>query len=340
MLSILKRLSTRINSLTHSIRFRLALWFVIVLGIVLVAFSAFIYFRQVADLREAAIGRLELKGRRVIGFLRFSNQDYFQHTPLMFPSDPNNGEPILQEGDVLVFVNTNGQIMQNWGPIDANGINQIIGVSLRNQTPGIDIRNSLVSATVSGGTTRSQYLFMLSPVSPDNGQLGYFLIGNLVDPANQLPRLLASLSLGILLTLLIALVGGFWLADRAMRPVKTITHAAQAISETDLSLRLHLEQKDELGELADTFDEMLNRLQAAFERQRQFTADASHELRTPLTIVDLETSRALANHRTPQEYERVLKVVQSENQMMIRMVSVCLPWQGWMRVRSLSRMRN
>jgi signal transduction histidine kinase len=132
--------------------------------------------------------------------------------------------------------------------------------------------------------------------------------------------LLASLIVGILLTLLIALLGGFWLADRAMRPVKTITQAAQNISETDLSLRLHLTQKDELGELADTFDEMLNRLQAAFERQRQFTADASHELRTPLTIVDLETSRALANHRSPQEYERVLRVVQSENQMMIHMV--------------------
>jgi signal transduction histidine kinase len=66
---------------------------------------------------------------------------------------------------------------------------------------------------------------------------------------------------------------------------------------------------------------MLARLQAAFERQRQFTADASHELRTPLTIVDLETSRALATHRPAQEYERALSVIKAENQFMIRLVN-------------------
>ncbi len=75
----------------------------------------------------------------------------------------------------------------------------------------------------------------------------------------------------------------------------------------------------QLGQLAATFDAMLARLQAAFERQRQFTADASHELRTPLTIIDLEASRALAAHRPSHEYERVLQVIQSENQFMIRM---------------------
>jgi len=116
-------------------------------------------------------------------------------------------------------------------------------------------------------------------------------------------------------------LGGFWLADQAIQPVKQITQTARSISETDLSLRLNLNRKDELGELADTFDAMLARLQAAFERQRQFTADASHELRTPLTIIDLETSRALSARRSAQEYEHALKVIQSENQFMIRLVN-------------------
>jgi signal transduction histidine kinase len=106
-----------------------------------------------------------------------------------------------------------------------------------------------------------------------------------------------------------------------MRPVQIITHAARDMSETDLSRRLNLKTKDELGELADTFDAMLARLQAAFERQQQFTADASHELRTPLTIVNLEASRALSNRRTPQEYERALNVIQSENEFMARLVN-------------------
>jgi two-component system, OmpR family, sensor kinase len=62
-------------------------------------------------------------------------------------------------------------------------------------------------------------------------------------------------------------------------------------------------------------------LQAAFERQRQFTADASHELRTPLTIIDLEASRALSTRRSIDEYERILGTIQSENKFMIRLVS-------------------
>ena len=66
-----------------------------------------------------------------------------------------------------------------------------------------------------------------------------------------------------------------------MRPVHTITQAARKISESDLDMRLNLPGQDELAELGNTFDDMLDRLQAAFERQRQFTADASHELRTP-----------------------------------------------------------
>ncbi len=134
-------------------------------------------------------------------------------------------------------------------------------------------------------------------------------------------RLIFTLAAGSLVTLLVALLGGFWLADRAMRPVRTITQAARTIGETDLSRRLNMKSKDELGELANTFDGMLGRLQAAFERQRQFVADASHELRTPLTIVNLETSRALASRRKPEEYRHALEVIHSENDFMSTLVN-------------------
>jgi signal transduction histidine kinase len=133
--------------------------------------------------------------------------------------------------------------------------------------------------------------------------------------------LFTSLLIGNLITLVIAIGGGFWLADRAMRPVQTITHTARSIGETDLSRRINLDSKDELGELASTFDNMLARLQAAFERQRQFVADASHELRTPLTIVNLETSRALEARRSQNEYERALRVIHSENEFMSHLVN-------------------
>jgi signal transduction histidine kinase len=121
--------------------------------------------------------------------------------------------------------------------------------------------------------------------------------------------------------LLISFAGGFWLADRAMRPVKTIAAKARSISETDLSQRFNLSKKDEIGQLADTFDSMLARLESAFTRQRQFTANASHELRTPLTIVNLETARVLSAPRPAKEYQRVLQVIQSENELMSHLVN-------------------
>jgi signal transduction histidine kinase len=179
----------------------------------------------------------------------------------------------------------------------------------------------MISTTISEDNLDTKYVMILAPIFFEGGVAGFSLIGTPIDPGHQLPRLLVSLILGVMITLGIALAGGFWLADRAMRPVKMITHAAQTISETDLNLRLHLDRKDELGVLANTFDEMLTRLQSAFDRQRQFTADASHELRTPLTIVDLEARRALATQRTTKEYQGALNVIQSENQFMIRLVN-------------------
>jgi two-component system, OmpR family, sensor kinase len=121
--------------------------------------------------------------------------------------------------------------------------------------------------------------------------------------------------------LLFSSVGGYWLASRATRPVQTITRTAQEISATDLHRRLNLRQRDEMGELAATFDRMLDRLEGAFERQQQFTADASHELRTPLSIVRTEAERVLHRPHTSQEYVQALSIISQENQRMTRLVS-------------------
>lgn len=81
----------------------------------------------------------------------------------------------------------------------------------------------------------------------------------------------------------IALLAAWWLAGRFLRPLRAMTTAAQEISVTDLGRRLSLDgPDDELTELGRTLDDLFGRLQASFESQRQFVANASHELRTPL----------------------------------------------------------
>jgi signal transduction histidine kinase len=113
------------------------------------------------------------------------------------------------------------------------------------------------------------------------------------------------------LALLGAGAGGYAVASRALAPVDQITRSAADISAQDLSQRLPVTTRDELGRLATTFNALIERLQQAFERQRRFTADASHELRTPLSIIRAITSQKPGapvggRRRTPEEYEEAL----------------------------------
>jgi signal transduction histidine kinase len=102
------------------------------------------------------------------------------------------------------------------------------------------------------------------------------------------------ITLGVVIAL--AAVLGWIAAGRALRPVHLITAAARAASEHNLSARVApTGPRDELRELAETFDEMLGRLQAAFEGQQRFIANASHELRTPLTVMRATADVVLGN---------------------------------------------
>jgi signal transduction histidine kinase len=101
---------------------------------------------------------------------------------------------------------------------------------------------------------------------------------------------------------LLAAVAGWILAGRILRPVHRLTAAARAASEQNLSQRIALQgPRDELRELADTFDTMLERLDRAFTSQRQFIANASHELRTPLTVMRTAIDVVLAKPEPTRE---------------------------------------
>jgi signal transduction histidine kinase len=103
--------------------------------------------------------------------------------------------------------------------------------------------------------------------------------------------------------LALAAILGWIVAGRVLRPLHRITAAARAASERNLSARVALGgPRDELRELAETFDEMLDRLQSAFDSQRRFIANASHELRTPLAVMRATVDVVLANpDSTPED---------------------------------------
>ena len=120
--------------------------------------------------------------------------------------------------------------------------------------------------------------------------------------STTLTHLLAYSLLSLAGVVLLAAAAGWIAAGRILAPVHRLTAAARAASEQDLSQRIALRgPRDELRELADTFDAMLERLDLAFTSQRQFIANASHELRTPLTVMRTAMDVVLAKPEPTRE---------------------------------------
>ena len=134
---------------------------------------------------------------------------------------------------------------------------------------------------------------------------------------------LRNYSFGALGVLFVASLGVGWVvAGRVLRPIGRITSVARDIQATDLSRRIELPgPDDELKQLADTFDAMLARLDAAFAAQRQFIADASHELRNPLAIIRTNVDVALADpNADPDDLRQTIAVVKRASGRMARLV--------------------
>lgn len=123
----------------------------------------------------------------------------------------------------------------------------------------------------------------------------------------------------------VALLGGWLLVGRALRPVDNLTRTALEIQSSNLERRIrHAGPEDEIGRLAQAFDQMIARLDRSFQQVRQFSADASHELKTPLTAIRGEAEVALMQDLTPDDYRRVIRSVLESAERMSEVVESLL----------------
>jgi signal transduction histidine kinase len=162
--------------------------------------------------------------------------------------------------------------------------------------------------------------YLAVPVNVDGVSRGVFVVAAFRDleRAEQDDILRAVTTVGLVL-LVIGSILAWRLADRVLAPVRRTTATARSISETDLDQRVVVEGHDEVAELAQTLNEMLDRVSTAIDEQRRFMDDAGHELRTPLTIA--RGHLELVAEDDPEEVRRTVDLVVDEVDRMTRIVN-------------------
>ena len=164
----------------------------------------------------------------------------------------------------------------------------------------------------------------LQTIAPQELELKRAIQRELADDALSKLRTQYAIALAAMTALSVLL--GWAVAGRVLRPLQRITATAKRVSQDNLDERIAMEgPRDELKELADTFDGMLGRLSAAFASQRRFVANASHELRTPLSVIRTEVDVTLADpHATNAELRAMAEAVRDASIATERLIQALL----------------
>ncbi len=302
---------------TASVRVRFTLWYLAVMASIVVVFGSSLYVTQTFLNADTAESRLETQ-------LYQDSQRFAEaYTPALLDHQALATLQLHQSSaEMVLLLGPDGSVLDARGPLTSSLIQQLQARARQNeQIINLAVPQNHPHSGWNWWTQDTTYRVLMTPMLNQNARVATLLVGL----QNQhIISLWAIWCWWGSMALLGAAIGGYWLAGKVLRPIKMITRTANEINATDLRRRLHLQRRDEFGELAATFDHMLARLEAAFKRQTQFTADASHELRTPLTIIDLEINRALTQLERPEDYRRVLEQIQAENEHLMAMVNSLL----------------
>ncbi len=285
--------------LFHSLRSRLTAWHVVVMGFFLILFSGLLYAFLSKRLYESIDNSLKVSASvvRKAAILEYSR------TPL--PGLELFFDQFLGYNNLNKFYRIydgSGNVGSRSKGVDASKF------PLTQDAYSRALKGEITYETVK--LSREHYIRVITmPVIRNNNLVNLIQVGTaLKGVQDTLKNLRIFLFTAIPGVLILSTVGGRFMATRALKPVKEITQTAQNISHgADLSKRIPMpEVEDEIGTLANTFNEMMDRLEKSFSRARQFSSDASHELRTPLTVLKGQSELVLSKNRSKREYQEVL----------------------------------
>lgn len=184
---------------------------------------------------------------------------------------------------------------------------------LAKTTQTIEDSNPITDAKV------GDIIYRAEPIEIDGEVRGVLIVANIPDGERaEVIDSIAVIVEVLLLVLMLSVIFAWIIAGRLLQPVRSLIGTAQKISEKDLTQRIPVRGRGEMAQLAKTFNSMMNRLETAFQSQRQFINDASHELRTPITIVSGHLE--LLEYSEPAEIAETMPIILDELERMGRFV--------------------
>ena len=287
----------------NSIRTKLTLWYVGVLAVVIIGFSTGAYFMLANALSRETDESLVEMGHNFESALRAELED-------------ENGaaasdRAISEAVNEMRFRDYQFQIVTADGRVIASTADSSFLTNELNcdEFQIVNINNE------------PQRVY-LSPLANGKDQNKLLVFHSLREQNRLMARLAGIFFVSLPISLILAGFGGYFLARKSLAPMVEMGRQAAQIGAQNLHERIQIKNKtDELGDLAAVFNELLSRLDASFEQQRRFMADASHELRTPLAIVRGEAEVALSkDDRTTAEYKESLSILHDESKRLTKIV--------------------
>ncbi len=313
-----------------SIRIQLTLWFILVFTVLMLLFGAVFYVNLRTSLETSFDSSLQLSTQQIAAGINDENGTITIHDvtgtlPGLIDPDATNGTgtPGQSSPQASATTTSKASSKETYPDVNVGALVRILNAreEIIYVTPAflaLKIPSKSVTQPLHGnawqGTVAAQHgqtvRLYSAPLLEGGKVYAIVQVGESLAPlGNTLRSVVIELLLIVPFVLLLGAIGSYWLAAHAFAPINRLTRIARHIEAGDLHERVPVPRsKDEVHNLALTFNEMIERLDKAFKRQRRFVADASHELRTPVAAIRSITDVVLAQG-TPLEHEEYLSVL-------------------------------
>jgi heavy metal sensor kinase len=291
-----------------SFRLQLTAWYLLLFTLVFLGFSLFLYGELSQSLYRRLDEVLSSEARTAAG-------------PFRDELTERKGDALAAAAELVVELNYRGtviavfegnKLLASSAPVENP---ELLGIAARAGAEATELHLTASRYGNAGARVVARPLVL-------DGRHFVLLVAESLDATMaELALVRRVLYLGLPLAILIAGIGGFLLAAKSLAPLRWMADQAKTITGHSLNTRLAIgSAHEELRLLADSFNELLSRLDQSFETMKRFVADASHELRTPLAVIRGEADVALGRDRSPGEYQESLIIIQDEARRLSRLV--------------------